>query len=216
MKNLSVLIPARAGSERVKDKNLRAFAGSSLLRIKISQMKRLGLMVYVSTECKYIARIARKEGASIIWRDPVFADSSTSMREVYRHIARNFPDKIMLYANCTNPLIGDAEVATAIAHYQRIIPDSLNTCHRVNQFLWQDGQPLNYDAWKQPRSQDIRTVALNFAVNIVDRDYLADTGMLVSGDPYLFEIHHESGFDIDTQSDFEYAESLYKKYHAIQ
>lgn len=216
MKNLSVLIPARAGSERVKCKNIRPFAGSSLLRIKIAQMKRLGLIVYVSTECKHIARIARKEGASIIWRNPVFAESSTSMRDVYKYIARNFPDKIMLYANCTNPLIGDAEVATAIAHYQRIKPDSLNSCHRVNEFLWQHEEPLNYDHWNQPRSQDLPTVALNFAVNIVSRDYLADTGMLVSGDPYLFEVNDKSGFDIDTESDFKYAEFLYKKYHDVQ
>ena len=38
---IKALIPVRAGSQRVKNKNIRPFAGSSLLEIKIKQMMRI-------------------------------------------------------------------------------------------------------------------------------------------------------------------------------
>ena len=38
---IKALIPVRAGSQRVKNKNIRPFADSSLLEIKIKQMQRI-------------------------------------------------------------------------------------------------------------------------------------------------------------------------------
>ena len=35
---IKALIPVRAGSQRVKNKNIRPFAGSNLLEIKVKQM----------------------------------------------------------------------------------------------------------------------------------------------------------------------------------
>ena len=37
---LKAIIPVRSGSTRVKNKNIRPFAGDSLLAIKIKQLKR--------------------------------------------------------------------------------------------------------------------------------------------------------------------------------
>ena len=39
MKNITAIIPVRKGSVRVKNKNLKPFADSSLLEIKIKQEK---------------------------------------------------------------------------------------------------------------------------------------------------------------------------------
>ena len=213
--NLSVLIPARGGSERVAKKNITPFGETNLMEIKVRQMLRLGLPVYVSTECRKIAKVARDAGAQIIMRSPEYAASDMPMNEVYKHIAENFPDKIMLYANCTNPLLQDSDVVDAIFWYQQVLPDSLNSCHRVNQFLWQDGEPLNYDPNDQPRSQDLATVALNFAINIVERNFMSDTGRIVSCEPLLHEIHSVNGMDIDTPEDFLRAETLWRQRYAV-
>ena len=40
---IKALIAARSGSVRVKNKNIRPFAGSTLLEIKINQLKRLNI-----------------------------------------------------------------------------------------------------------------------------------------------------------------------------
>ena len=40
-KSFVVLIPARCGSQRISDKNIKNFANSSLLEIKLNQAKRV-------------------------------------------------------------------------------------------------------------------------------------------------------------------------------
>jgi CMP-N-acetylneuraminic acid synthetase len=47
MDNITIVIPCRAGSTRVKNKNFKPFANSSLLEIKIKQAKTLGLPVVI-------------------------------------------------------------------------------------------------------------------------------------------------------------------------
>ena len=41
IQTIKALIPVRAGSQRIKDKNIRPFAGSSLLEIKIRSLQQV-------------------------------------------------------------------------------------------------------------------------------------------------------------------------------
>ena len=41
MEKITAVVPIRKGSQRVVDKNLRPFAGSNLLAIKIENLKRV-------------------------------------------------------------------------------------------------------------------------------------------------------------------------------
>ena len=44
MKKITAVIPVRKGSNRVKNKNLKLFAGTNLLEIKINQLKQINLI----------------------------------------------------------------------------------------------------------------------------------------------------------------------------
>ena len=71
---LKALIPVRAGSERVKNKNVRAFADSNLLELKINQLMRIKTIdeVCVNSECDRMLSFA--EGFSAVpCRDHVSA-----------------------------------------------------------------------------------------------------------------------------------------------
>lgn len=61
------IIPARAGSKRVKQKNIRPFAGEPMIQhpIRAALESKLFDRVIVSTESAEIAAIARKAGAEV-------------------------------------------------------------------------------------------------------------------------------------------------------
>jgi N-acylneuraminate cytidylyltransferase len=63
-------IPARAGSRRVKNKNIRHLNGYPLIAYTIEQAHLAGIFerIYVSTDSTEIANIARKYGAEVIHR----------------------------------------------------------------------------------------------------------------------------------------------------
>ena len=60
-KKILIIIPARSGSTRVKNKNLRKLGGKPLLYFKIKQcLKIKSAEVIVSTNCNKIAKFAKK------------------------------------------------------------------------------------------------------------------------------------------------------------
>ena len=74
------LIPARAGSKRIKSKNIRDFCGYPLIAYTIQQAKDANCFenIYVSTNDPETAAIADRYGASIILRpDEIAGDEST-------------------------------------------------------------------------------------------------------------------------------------------
>ena len=67
------LIPARSGSKRVPDKNIRPLAGHPLIAYTISAASQSGVFsdVVVSTDSDEYADIARHYGAQVPWLRPV-------------------------------------------------------------------------------------------------------------------------------------------------
>ena len=62
------LIPARSGSKRIKNKNIKHFAGKPLIGhvIKIAKKSNIFSRIIVSTDSKKIAKIAKYYGAEIL------------------------------------------------------------------------------------------------------------------------------------------------------
>ena len=71
MSSLTILIPARSGSTRVKNKNLQKIGKMSLLekKIKICKSLKIGKVV-VSTNSKKIAKLSINLGAEIPFLRP--------------------------------------------------------------------------------------------------------------------------------------------------
>ncbi len=214
---IKVLIPVRAGSERVKNKNIKPFAGSNLLSIKIQQMNSIKEIdgVIVNSNSNEMLNIAKKLGAETIKRDEYYATSSVSINEVYKNMAENCDCDIILFADATNPLVTTETISNCIKSYFDNVDkyDSLTTVNEIKQFMWQNGKPLNYNKDKKPRSQDLPDiVALNHAVSIIPKNLMIEKMDIIGERPLLYKINSLETTDIDTELDFEIAEYMYKKY----
>ena len=216
-KIIKALIPVRAGSERVKNKNIRPFAGSSLLEIKIKQLLSIKELdgVVVNSESDEMLDIAKALGAETYKRDDYYASSTGPINEVYRNIGETTAADIIVYANATNPLLKNESVSNAIKAFIKKDSqyDTLNTAHLIKEFMWLNNKPINYELDNMPKSQNLPNIyALNFALNIFDRQYAIDNSSIVGKHPLLFELDSIEATDIDNEIDFEFAEFMYKKY----
>ncbi len=214
-KIIKALIPVRAGSLRVKNKNIRPFADSSLLEIKIKQLLSIKEIdgVVVNSNSDQMLDIAKSLGAEIVKRDEYYATSEVSPNELYVNIAENFSADIMVFANATNPIISNESIKKCIEIYRNLPEgyDSVNTVNDVKEFLWLDGKAINYNPDKKPRSQDLpNIVSINHAVNILDRELMIKRRDIFGFKPYLYTISKEEAIDIDDNLDFEFAEFVYR------
>ena len=213
--SIKVLIPVRSGSQRVKNKNIRPFADSSLLEIKIKQMLRIPELdgVVVNSNSDEMLEIASRLGAETVKRDDYFASSEVSINEVYYDLAQHFDADDMVFADVTNPLIKDETIINCIKlYYNNNDCDSVNTVNDVKMFLWQNGSPLNYSEDKKPRSQDLpEIVAINSAINVLSRETMLKYKRFVGVKPRFYKVDSIEGLDIDNEIDFDFAEFMYRR-----
>lgn len=93
--NSVALIPARKGSNRIKNKNIKKLDGIPVISysIKLAIQSKLFKTVIVSTDCIKIAKICRKYGAKIFFLRPKYLSSNNvGTVEVLSHFA-NFLKK---------------------------------------------------------------------------------------------------------------------------
>ncbi|MBC5786690.1 cytidylyltransferase domain-containing protein [Clostridium facile] len=213
---IKALVAVRSGSVRVQNKNLRPFAGSSLLELKLTQLQRIkGLDgIIVNSNDDQMLTIAQQYGCEAVKRDAYYASNTVSMSDVYRNMAENCNCDVIAYINVTNPLIKDETLEKAIMAYHSLKDgyDSLNSAHLIKEFMFYENKPINYDLKNQPRSQDLPDYyALNFAFNIIARDTMMECKNVVGKKPFIYGIDEVEATDIDNPIDFEFAEFVFKK-----
>jgi CMP-N,N'-diacetyllegionaminic acid synthase len=213
---IKALIAVRSGSIRVKNKNIRPFADTNLLELKINQLKRLTNLdgIVVNSNDNEMLGIATKLKCETIKRDEIYATNTVSMSDVYKNMAENFPGEVIAYINVTNPLITDKTLFETIETYKKLMDefDSINTAHQIKEFLFKDNKPINYDLKNQPRSQDLPNIlALNFACNLISKKKMIMCKNVVGENPFIYEINSIEATDIDNEIDFEFAEFVYQK-----
>ena len=211
---IKALIAARSGSVRVPNKNIRPFADSTLLEVKIEQLQRIqGLDgIVVNSNDDEILSIAKRHGVEIVKRDSYYASNEVSMSDVYKNMAENMDCDVIAYINCTNPLLEDSSIEKAIQFFKNHQNeyDSVNSAHMIKEFLFENNVPINYDLKHQPRSQDLPNImALNFAFNIIKRNTMIECKNVVGNKPYLYVIDQVEATDIDNPIDFSFSEFVY-------
>jgi CMP-N,N'-diacetyllegionaminic acid synthase len=212
---IKALVAVRSGSVRVHNKNIRPFAGTTLMEIKLRQLSKIkGLDgIVVNSNDDEILSIAARYDVETVKRDQKYASNNITMSEVYVNMAENFSGDVVMYSNVTNPLLESHSIENMIRVFKDGGEfDSVNSVHAIKEFMYLDGKALNYDPLKQPRSQDLpNIVAINFAISLISRENMIRHKNVVGLKPFLYEIPETEATDVDTQLDFDIAEILYKR-----
>ena len=219
--NYTGLIAVRGGSQRIKNKNIRDFCGTSLLEIKTKQAMTCPLIdsVVVSSDCDEMIDLARKLGAKTHKRDSFFCSNDVPMNLVYEHLANSIDCKNVVYLHVTSPLLKDETLINCIETYSKKKDegyDSLATVETVKKYLWYENEAINYNPSKHPRSQDLpEYYALNFAVNIISRENMVKNKNILGRNFYPFIIDETESIDVDNIFDFEIAKFYYEKVNGL-
>lgn len=212
-------LPARGGSERVINKNIRPFAGFSggLLELKLkqlSQVHRLDEILVSSNDSQILEfahRFAKKNDSRVraIERPDEFGTSATSMERFIRdYIAHLDEDGTMLWTHVTHPFVTSSLYNEALDAYEAKRAegyDSLVSATKIQKFLWRDGKPFNYDntTEKWPRSQDLEPVwEINHAIYIIPFALMRTLGDRMGPNSYFFRTHESVSMDIDWEDQF--------------
>lgn len=215
MKNkLTAIIPVRKGSQRVKNKNIKPFADSNLLKLKIEMIKSLDKVdqIIVDSDSDDMLDIGIKCGVGIKKREDYYASSECTNSEYHEYLGKSTDSEDILIAQVTAPLISKETFEKCIDKYFNNNCDSLMTVQPVKSHLWLDGKPLNYEVGSAPNSQDLPNIQkLTFGVVLCKGEVMVERKNMVGYNPYFYELDEIESLDIDTEFDFEVCEYFYNR-----
>lgn len=217
---ITAVIPVRKGSQRVKDKNLRPFAGTTLLDIKIKALLQVPEIdsIVVNTNSEAAIEFVEEEyaGTKVTFhrREEFYASSQCSGSDFFKHLGEVTDTDIFIYAPCTSPFVKPETFSAAIKKFleDKGEHDCVSTVSSMKEFLWLDGKAMNYDPLNAPNSQNLPdVVALNFGATVVKREDLIKNHNIIGKKPDFIITSEIEAVDIDTPLDFYIAEQLYIK-----
>lgn len=215
MKKLTAVIPVRAGSQRVKNKNFRNFSNSSLLELKIEQVKKLPVdNIIVNTDSDLAIEIAKQNNVEFHRRESYYASSACTNSEYHEFLGRTTKANDILIAQVTSPLVKTESYLDAIEEYINSDFDSLMSITSFKNFLLFNGEPFNFSREKMPNSQNLPEYQIpTFGIVICNRRSLIRDKNYLCGKTMFYSISEEESIDIDTEFDFKVAELLYNGFN---
>ena len=212
------VVPVRAGSQRVKNKNIREFANSNLLSIKLKTLKKVlkAEDIVVNSDCDTMLDIARELGVTAVKRDDYYASSECNNSEFFEHIAKVTECDYILYSPVTSPLVSKETYMSCISKFVNSNIENLVTVSEVKHHMRLDGKPLNYDPKNSPNSQDLPDIySLNYGICLISRDDMIRHKNIVTANPSFHLLNEIESIDIDTEFDFMIAEFIYNKTRGV-
>ena len=213
MKKVTAIVPVRKGSQRVKNKNIKPFAGSSLLEIKIKKLLSLGSLlkdIVVTSDCPEMLSVAESLGVATHKREDYYASSKASNSEFFENLAESIDAEHFMYSPVTCPLISTETYKECLSEYQKC--DNVVTVKPVKHHLWLDGKPHNYKLTDSPNSQDLPDIyQITYGVCLLSKEAMKESKNVVTLNPTFKVLNEIESTDIDTEFDFLMAETIYTK-----
>ena len=223
---ITVFLPTRKGSERIKNKNTKKFAGieGGLTKIKLNQLLKCKLIdkIILSTNDPEIINIGRKTSniIEIDERDNYLCRSETKTDELINYVPEIIKEGHVLWTHVTSPMFDPVEYDKAIKMYMKIIKgeiyDSLMTVNKIQNFLWDNQGPINKSSKleKWPRTQTIDPIfEVNSAMFLNSIENYKLYKNRIGTKPFLLETEKLKSYDIDWPEDFSFTEQIYKFYY---
>lgn len=218
MKTIAI-IPARGGSKRLPQKNIKLLGEIPLLAHSILYAKannRIIDEIYVSTDDDAIKKVALQYGVKVIDRPEYLSGDLEPTISALKNVLEQIPDEVenIILLQPTNPLRPDNLLQEAFDTFINQKCDNLFTVSRnhqkfgkiiANKFI-----PFNYEIGQ--RSQDLEPLFFENGLLYITKASLIFANIIISENAFPFEIDHIfANVDIDTQEDLDYAQYLLNK-----
>jgi CMP-N,N'-diacetyllegionaminic acid synthase len=230
MHDYFAVIPARAGSKGIPDKNMQLIGGKPMIEFTLEAAlasTELGSTI-VSTDSSDVTELAIEKGVNIPFKRPhnlSTDDARTSdvimhALDWYKSHNNQYPINIVLLQP-TSPFRTACDIDQAVKMFNNSRKNNLiSACELMqhpNDCLAQnaDGRFQRVEIGSKSCSHSGRqtfchTIFIDGAIYISSVDAFLETGEMIGEDPEIMMLPQSHAIDIDTPFDLELARSIYK------
>jgi CMP-N-acetylneuraminic acid synthetase len=192
---------------------LISIGGKSLILRTIEIIKQVSLIdevVIFSSDNNIMKHVGDKEECSFLKRDKSLDSDSTSIEDIIDSFLSLSKVDIVVLVHPKSPFLKPETVEECINQVMSRNFDSAFTASSIRKHLWYLGEPLNYSRNKDtpPVSKIEPIIVETSSVYVFTKNLFKTTRKRIGEKPYVKEIGHFEGFEIERDDDFKMAELI--------
>ena len=149
------------------------------------------------------------EGLNFLKRDPYLDGFQVKGLEIVDRFVKDIDADIYVLTHVTQPFTKASSIEYAL---QKVVSgeyDSAFSAVVLQDYMWKDGKPFNYDMKNIVRTQDLDPIYMETgAFFIFRKEVYTELGQRIGNNPYIHEIDQFEAVDVDTAEDFEFAKAV--------
>ncbi len=211
MKTIAI-VPMKLNNRRMPQKNTKCFTnGKPLCYYILSTLLAIDsiddvyvycsnsdIKNYIPIEVKYLCRSISLD------------QDTTKMNEVLQSFAAEVPADVYVMTHTTAPFISKESIEKGLEAVISGEYDSSFAAKKLQDFLWKDGTPFNYELYNIPRTQDLPVLYEETSgFYIYKNDVMTKLNRRIGQKPYIVEVGEIESIDIDEMEDFLIADAIY-------
>ena len=203
-------MPIKLKNERCPGKNTRMLGTKPLLQYELDNLKATGLCDSINVYCSSEDVVPYlPEGVNFVKRPEVLDLPTSNFSQIFETFMNEVDADIYVYAHATAPFIKKETMEQCINAVKSGEYDSAFCALKLQDYLWQNGEPLNFDATNVPRTQDLTPIYQETSgVYVFTKDVFKTKHRRIGNKPYVSEVSFKEAVDIDNPEDFDLAEKI--------
>lgn len=211
MKTVAV-VPMKLNNRRLPQKNTKSFTnGNPLCTYILATLLEIEEIdeVYVYCSNPDILQYIPK-GVQFLRRSETLDQDTTSMTEVLTCFTKEVAADIYVMTHTTAPFISKESIRKGLSAVWSGKYDSSFAAKKLQDFLWKEGTPFNYQLDNIPRTQDLPVLYEETSgFYIYKKEVMSELHRRIGNKPYIVEVGEIESIDIDEPGDFMIADSIY-------
>lgn len=208
------LVPIKMNNERTPGKNTKRFDdGNPLIHFILTTLKKCKEIDDVYVYCsKEEIKNYMIPGTKFLKRDEKYDTASADVNDMFRSFSLEIDADIYVLAHATAPFQLPETIDRGVNVVKTGKYDSAIAVTKMQEFMWKDGRPINYDTLKIPRTQDLEVIYVETTgLYIFTKDVIQKRRSRIGEKPYMLEVSKIEAMDINNPIDFEIASAIYNK-----
>lgn len=206
------VVPMKLNNRRLPQKNTKAFKnGKPLCWYILSTLLKIEEIDEVYVYCsnpdikEYIP-----SGVKYLKRSEQLDLDTTKINEVLLSFSKDISSDIYVMTHTTAPFVSCESIKKGILAVRDEGYDSSFAAKKLQDFLWKDNKPFNYELNNIPRTQDLELLYEETSgFYIYKKDIIERMNRRIGNNPFIVEVGEIESIDIDELEDFIIAEAIY-------
>ena len=209
-RKITAVVPIKLNNERVPVKNTKILGGRPMISYILQALLDCNRCDEIYVYCSQESIIPYLPDGVKFKKRPENLDLPTAnFTQIFEQVLVDLPSDIYVYAHATAPFLKADTIRECIQAVADGPYDSSFTATKIQDFLWMNGKPLNFDACNLPRSQDLEPIYRETSgIWVLEKEVFTSYRRRIGKNPCIVEVPFKESIDINTPEDFQLAEIM--------